>query len=109
MRMAAVLLMLALGATACAAQAGRTAKNSLTGCVDERNGEFVLTNDTDLRPTARLHPLAGSPQDNFARHVGEKVTVRGKISDDKPLPVITVESLKTVSQTCAPASELQPK
>jgi hypothetical protein len=91
------------------AQSGKTAKTSLTGCVDERNGEYVLTNDTDLQPTARLRPAAGSPEDNFARHMGEKVTVQGRMTADQPLPVLTVDNLKTVSQTCTPHSEAQPK
>ena len=103
------LLIFVAGAAASTAQAGKTAKISLTGCVDELNGEYVLTNDTDLHPTARLRPVAGSPEDNFARHVGEKVTVRGTLSDDKPLPVVTVENLQTISQSCGPAPGEQPK
>ncbi len=89
-------------------QAGKTqktaAKASLTGCVDERDGQYVLTNDTSLQPTARLQPAAGSPEDNFARHMGHKVTVRGKLSKEDPLPVMTVASIETVSETCAPAT-----
>ncbi len=103
------IAMLAAGAAASPAQSGRAAKTSMTGCVDERDGEYVLTSDTDLRPTARLRPAAGSPEDNFARHMGEKVTVTGRLSEVKPLAVLTVESLKTVSRTCAPAPEAQPK
>jgi hypothetical protein len=83
------------------------AKASLTGCIDERDGRYVLTNDTNLQPTARLQPAAGSPEDNFARFMGQKVTVLGVLSKEEPLPVMTVESVKTVSQTCAPASEGQ--
>ena len=56
-----------------------SAKDSLTGCVDERDGQYVLTNDTNLQPIARLQPAAGSADDNFARHMGHKVTVRGKL------------------------------
>ena len=48
--------------------------------------QYVLTNDTDLQPTARLQPAAGSPQDNFARHMGHKVTVRGALSKEDPPP-----------------------
>jgi len=90
-------------------QARPPAKTSLTGCVDERDGEYVLTNDRNLQPTARLKPAAGSPEDNFARHMGQKVTVRGVLVKADPLPVITVSSVETVSETCAPASEEQPK
>ena len=68
------------------ANLSRSAKASLTGCVDERDGQYVLTNDTNLQPTARLKPAAGSPEDNFARHMGQKVTVRGVLSKADPLP-----------------------
>jgi len=104
------LLMLAVCVAAATPQLGQawpTAKGSLTGCVDERDGQYVLTNDTNLQPSARLQPAAGSPEDNFARHMGHKVTVRGVLSKADPLPVMTVESVETVSQECAPAPERQ--
>ena len=110
MRNLLALLMLAACVVAAPPQSGKArpaAKASLTGCVDERDGQYVLTNDTNLQPTARLQPAAGSPEDNFARHMGHKVTVRGVISKQDPLPIMTVESVETVSQTCAPASEGQ--
>jgi len=109
MRNAMALLMLAAGVAAASPQgkAGPAAKASLTGCLDERDGQYVLTNDTNLQPTARLKPAAGSPEDNFARHMGHKVTVRGVLSKEETLPIMTVESVQTVSQTCAPASEGQ--
>jgi hypothetical protein len=96
--------------TAAPPQSGKArpaAKASLTGCVDERDGQYVLTNDTNLQPTARLKPAAGSPEDNFAKHVGHKVKLRGVLSQDDPLPVMTVESVATVSETCAPSAETQ--
>lgn len=85
-------------------KSSKPAKASLTGCVDERDGQYVLTNDTTLQPTARLQPAAGSPEDNFARHMGHKVTVRGKLLKQDPLPVMTVEGIETISEECAPAS-----
>ena len=107
-----VFLMLAVSVAAAPPQTSKArpaAKASLTGCVDERDGQYVLTNDSNLQPTARLQPAAGSPEDNFARHMGHKVTVRGVLAKAEPLPVMTVESVETVSDTCAPASEGQPK
>jgi hypothetical protein len=107
MRDVLVLLILTIGVAAASPQAGKAktaAKASLTGCVDEHDGQYVLTNDTDLKPTARLQPAAGSPEDNFARFMGQKVTVRGTLSSEQPLPIMTVENLKPVSQTCAPAA-----
>ena len=104
------LLMLTVCMAAAAPQSGKArpaAKASLTGCVDERDGEYVLTDDTDLQPTARLKPAAGSPEDNFARHVGHKVKLRGMLSKEDPLPIVTVETVETVSETCAPSAETQ--
>ena len=104
------LLIIAVCVTAAPPQPAKgrsAAKASLTGCIDERDGQYVLTNDTNLQPTARLQPAAGSPEDNFARHMGHKVTVRGVLSKTDTLPVMTVESVETVSQECAPASEKQ--
>ena len=108
MRIVLGLLIFAVSLAAAAPQQGRTgpvAKTSLTGCVDERDGEYVLTNDTNLQPTARLKPAAGSPEDNFAKHMGHKVKVGGVLSKADPIPVITVDSIATVSETCAPAPE----
>ncbi len=82
-------------------------KTSMTGCVDEHDGQYILTNDTNLQPTATLQPAAGSPEDNFARHMGHKVTVRGTLSKTDTLPVITVDSVATVSETCAPSTGAQ--
>ena len=112
MRNVLVVLMLAVSVAAAPSQTGEArpaAKASLTGCVDERDGQYVLTNDSNLQPTARLQPAAGSPEDNFARNMGHKVTVRGVLAKADPLPIMTVESVETVSDTCAPASEGQPK
>jgi hypothetical protein len=102
-----VMLTVCVAAAAPQPAKARPAKTSLNGCIDEHDGQYVLTNDTNLQPTARLKPAAGSPEDNFARHMGHKVTVRGVLSKEEPLPVMTVESVETVSQTCAPASEGQ--
>jgi hypothetical protein len=107
MRYFLALLMFAGSLAAVPPQAGQTerpaAKASLTGCVDERDGQYLLTNDTDLQPKARLQPAAGSAEDNFAKHMGHKVTVRGKVSKETPLPVMTVESIEKISEECAPA------
>ncbi len=94
-------------ATPQTAQPQRTAKASLTGCIDEHDGQYVLTNDTNLQPVARLKPAAGSAEDNFARHMGQKVTVGGVLSKDEPLPWLTVQSVKVVSETCTPSTERQ--
>lgn len=111
MRTLLALVLLATGTITAAQQPGKSkpaTKATLTGCIDEHDGHYVLTNDTNLQITAHLLPAAGSAEDNFARHMGQKVTVRGVISkNDETLPTMTVDSVTTVSETCAPASGAQ--
>jgi hypothetical protein len=95
------ILFLAVCVQAQTGEARKSTKDSLTGCVDERDGQYVLTNDTNLQTVARLQPEAGSADDNFARHMGHKVTVRGKLSREDTPPVMTVKSVAPVSDTCA--------
>ena len=84
-------------------QKGKTA--SLTGCVDEHDGRYVLVDDRALRPIADLE-ADGFPTEGFAKHMGHKVTVRGTSSSGGTRPTIKVRSIQTVSDTCAP-QELQ--
>lgn len=74
---------------------------SLTGCVDEQDGRYILTDDRELTPIANLE-ADGFPQEGFAKHLGQKVTVRGTSSPGDPRPTFKVRSIKTISETCAP-------
>jgi hypothetical protein len=74
---------------------------SLTGCVDEQDGQYVLTGDRDLRPIADLE-ADGFPTEGFAKHIGHKVTVKGSSRPGSTRPVFKVRTIETVSQTCAP-------
>ena len=78
---------------------------SLTGCVDEQDGQYILVNDHTLSPIANLE-ADGFPTEGFAKHMGHKVTVRGTSSTDGTKPVFRVRTIETVSETCAP--QLQP-
>ncbi len=73
--------------------------DSLTGCVDERDGRYVLTDDRELSPIANLE-ADGFPQEGFAKHLGHKVTVRGTSTPGDPRPTFKVRSIATVSETC---------
>ena len=95
------ILFLVVCAQAQTGETRKSVKDSLTGCVDERDGQYVLTNDTNLQTVARLQPEAGTADDNFARHVGHKVTVRGKLSREGTPPVMMVQSVVPVSDMCA--------
>ncbi len=77
------------------------AGSSMTGCVDEREGRYILTDDRELTPIANLE-ADGFPQEGFAKHMGHKVTVRGTSIPGKPLPTFKVRSIALVSESCAP-------
>jgi hypothetical protein len=74
---------------------------SLTGCVDQQDGQFVLVDDHDLKVVANLDAV-GFPVEGFAKHVGEKVIVKGVSTQGDTRPVFKVRTIETVSDTCAP-------
>lgn len=75
--------------------------SSLTGCVDEQDGRYVLVDDRSLAAIADL-VAEGFPTEGFAKHVGHKVTVRGTTSSGGARTVMKVRSIETISDTCAP-------
>jgi hypothetical protein len=75
--------------------------NSLTGCIDEQEGRYVLVDDRTLNVVATLE-ADGFPTEGFAKHMGHKVTIRGTSSLAGALPIFRVRSIETVSDTCAP-------
>ena len=91
---------------------------SLTGCVDQQDGQFVLVDDHDLKVVASLD-AEGFPVEGFAKHVGQKVIVRGVAASRAASsaassgdsggarPVFKVRTIETVSETCAPPQSSQ--
>jgi hypothetical protein len=77
---------------------GQTA--SLTGCVDEQEGKWVLVNDQTLALIATL-AADGFPTEGFAKYMGHKVTVRGTASSGGSGSTFKVREIKTISETCA--------
>jgi hypothetical protein len=75
--------------------------DSMTGCVDEQSGRYVLTNDRDLALIAILE-ADGFPTEAFAKHLGHKVTVRGIVTPGGTQPTIKVRSVTAISDTCGP-------
>jgi hypothetical protein len=75
-------------------------QTSLTGCIDEQDGKWVLVNDKTMAVIANL-AADGFPTEGFAKHVGQKVTVRGTTSSDGPGPLFKVRLIETISETCA--------
>jgi hypothetical protein len=81
---------------------------SLTGCVDEKEGHYILVDDRNLDPVADLE-ADGFPTEGFAKHVGHKVTIRGISSSGSTRPVFKVRTIETVSETCAPTTQSEKK
>jgi len=79
----------------------KSASASMKGCVDQQDGQYVLVDDQTMAPIATLE-ADGFPTEGFAKHMGEKVTVRGTSNSDGTRPVFRVRSIEVVSQTCAP-------
>ncbi len=114
--MLTVLAVLAPAASLSAAQAPSSQKkapagkknaasgSSLTGCVDEKEGHYILVDDRSLNPVADLE-ADGFPTEGFAKHMGHKVTVRGTSTSGSTRPVFKVRSIETVSETCVPTPQ----
>jgi hypothetical protein len=79
----------------------KEASASMTGCIDEQDGHYVLINDRTRDPIADLQ-AEGFETEGFAKHVGHKVTVRGTSNPSGTRPVFRVRTIETVSETCAP-------
>jgi len=77
---------------------------SLTGCIDEQNGHYVMISDRTLDPIADLE-AEGFETEGFAKHVGHKVTVRGTSNPGETRPLFKVRSIEAISDTCAPQSQ----
>jgi hypothetical protein len=80
---------------------GKEPTASLTGCVDEQEGNYILLSDRTMTPIANLE-ADGFPREGFAKHVGHKVTVRGTSNSQGTTPLIKVRSIETVSDSCTP-------
>jgi hypothetical protein len=75
---------------------------SLTGCVDEQDGHYILIHDQTREKLASL-VAEGFENEGFAKHVGHKVTVKGtSVPADSTGPIFRVRSIETVNETCAP-------
>ena len=81
---------------------------TLSGCVDQQEGRYVLVDDHSLQPVADLE-AEGFPTEGFAKHLGQMVTVRGTSNPGSTRPLFKVRSVETVKDTCAPASSTEKK
>jgi hypothetical protein len=77
----------------------------MAGCVDQAaDGQFVLIHDRTRDKIANLI-AEGFPMEGFAKHVGQKVTVRGTASTDGTSSTFRVRSIEVISETCAPEKQ----
>jgi hypothetical protein len=75
-----------------------TAETTITGCVDQKGDLFVLIgphmqNETVLKGRA-------FSDDNFARFVGHKATVRGELKEEGQRKVLHAVRIEKAADTC---------
>jgi hypothetical protein len=78
----------------------RPAAQVAVGCLDQRGEAYVLTGDRELRRIVTLQG-DGFSDDNFARYLGHKVKVQGRLSEPGS-SVLRVRDIATISETCRP-------
>jgi hypothetical protein len=110
MKCQAVLLGLALCLAAQAAgkpgqdapmsKSAPAAPQSLTGCIDEQYGQYVLLDNQMLKITNLQS--AGTEKEVFAKFVGHKVQVRGTKSSG-PKGTFTVTGIEQIADNCSQA------
>jgi len=74
---------------------------SMTGCVDEEDGHYILIDDRTRAPIANL-VAEGFPVEGFAKHLGHKVTVRGTVNPAGERPWFRVRAIEPISDACEP-------
>jgi hypothetical protein len=82
------------------AKAKRQAAQAAVGCLDQRGETYVLTGDRELRRMVTLQG-DGFSDDNFARYLGHKVKIQGRLSEPGS-SVFKVREINTISETCKP-------
>jgi hypothetical protein len=108
MRNAWVLLLLAVAPLAQPQEKGKkTATQEISGCLDEKSDYYVIRSERMLRELAKLEPV-GFEKQLFARFVGHKVSITGKLVASTDPPTLRVKSysnIKDVAETCAPGDK----
>ena len=77
---------------------------SMTGCIDEQEGKYVLLDERTRDPIVNLE-AEGFETEGFAKHVGHKVTVRGTSNPGGARPIFRVRSIEPISDTCGAQTE----
>jgi hypothetical protein len=74
---------------------GESVAQSVTGCVDEQNGHYVLR-DLKTSQLIRLESTGMGADDDFARFVGHQAQASGTLSSG----TMTVTSIGQVADMC---------
>jgi hypothetical protein len=82
-------------------QPEKTSAASLTGCIDEQNGKYLMIDNRTRDPIADL-AAEGFELEGFAKHVGHTVTIRGISSPGESRPLFRVRSIEPISDSCEP-------
>lgn len=81
-------------------------QQTMTGCVDEQDGKYVLLDDSMLKKLVDLEAAGASAEDFFAKHVGHKVTIKGNKSAEAE-GRFKVTSIQDIAAVCAPGGTNQ--
>ena len=75
---------------------------TVTGCLDEQPGpQYVLRGEDELGLLMQLEPQ-GFPVTGFAKYLGKKVELRGRVSQQGETRTMKVTSIRTIAEACAP-------
>lgn len=74
------------------------AQQTLAGCVDERDGKYVLL-DGDMKKMVGLRAAASSDENVLAKHMGHMVRVRGA-ADSKESGEFIVTAIEPIAGNC---------
>jgi hypothetical protein len=77
------------------------AQQSLTGCVDEQFGQYILL-DGQMQKVVNLQ-TAGPEKEIFAKYVGHKVEVRGTRSSGLKTATFIVTGIAQIADMCGQA------
>jgi hypothetical protein len=75
-------------------QADRPGEQSLTGCLTEQQGSYMLATSAGEQVT-----VTGSP--DLSKHKDHTVTLTGKVSDAGGKSTLTVSKIQHVSASCS--------
>ena len=89
-------------------RSNRQALQSMTGCVDEQDGSYVLLDGKMERKLADLEAVGASNEAFFAKHLGHTVTVKGRKSAE-PEARFKVSSIEDIASVCAPPQSTNPQ